>query len=145
MVCLLRKVIIELHPGAYEVPSHRSRFTLSDMCFFLLSRTEIQPESGWLPRSICTSIAPMSMSGHSCYQCSLQDSQEDKTVGDFSFQVASTVPSSTMKAGHQGRGFLVSTNLISPCPLTKVCHDFNNRVLPLSTGGQLGNDNNCVV
>lgn len=67
MVYPLRKVTVEVHPGAYEVPSHRCRFTLSDMCFFLLSRTEIQPESGWLPGSICTSIVPMSMSGRNCY------------------------------------------------------------------------------
>lgn len=41
-----------------------------------------------------------------------------------------------MKAGSQEDSFLVSTSLLSPCPVTDACCLFSNKSLPLSSAGQ---------
>lgn len=41
-----------------------------------------------------------------------------------------------LKGRHVGGSFLINPELISPCPLTKVCGIFHNQDLPLSSGGQ---------
>jgi hypothetical protein len=50
--------------------------------------------------------------------------------------VAYTVPSGTVKAGHQGGSFLVDANLACPCPVTKMCGAFINSVLISTYVGQ---------
>lgn len=50
--------------------------------------------------------------------------------------VAVTAPSSSVKASQQGQRFLVSTTLIYPCIIIKICGVFSTRVLPLSSSCQ---------
>lgn len=44
--------------------------------------------------------------------------------------------SSTTKARSQEDSFLISTNLLSPCPVTNTCGIFSSKSLPSSSAGQ---------
>lgn len=86
--------------------------------------------------NIPTTILPM---GTSCQpgNCFMsQGSQLVKTVDDISPPETYRAPSGTMKASQWGGGPPVCTNLISPCPMSKMCAVFCNRVLPSNSGGQ---------
>lgn len=68
-------------------------------------------------------VAPMGISCHTGY-CGSQSSQLGKAVANF---LSATYISSLWYCENwQQRSLLVSTHLISPCPVSKVCEIFNN-------------------
>lgn len=67
--------------------------------------------------------------------CGSEGSQLGKLLLTSSLQ-PTLAPSDTVKAIWQGRSFLVSTYLISPCPVSKICEILTNSVLPSSSGAQ---------
>lgn len=87
---------------------------------------------------IYVTVTPTGISWQAGHYCILQGSQLARNVGDIRAPPQqSETHSSTVKAASLEGSFLVSTNLLSPCPVTKACGIISNKSLPWSCAGRL--------
>jgi hypothetical protein len=86
--------------------------------------------------TICATISAILLLCQSGPNGSLQESQVGETVDDFPSPAGCRAPSSTLKASQQEKKLPYRINLISSCPVTKVCGILSNRILPSRPGVQ---------